>query len=100
SLHVPILSYIYTPPLHDALPIFNIGGPQKSLLSLLYKLDFNLYDVNLAILNGNGSLNKYLPKQVKVISLNPLVTYSTLPPKNFLTNSIKCLFSTNYIFSI
>jgi len=79
---------------------FNIGDPQKSLLSLLYKLDFNLYDVNLAILNGNGSLNKYLPKQVKVISLNPLVTYSTLPPKNFLTNSIKCLFSTNYIFSI
>src|SRR5699024_7590442 len=34
------------------------------------------------------------------ISLNPLVTYSTLPPKNFLTSSVKWLFSANYIFSI
>jgi len=79
---------------------FNIGGPQKSLLSLLYKIDFNLYDVNLTILNGNGSLNKYLPKQVRVITPDPLVTYSTLPPKNFLVNSTKLLFSENYLFPL
>src|SRR5699024_3084651 len=58
------------------------------------------YDVNLTILNGEGTLNQYLPKQVKVIEPDPLISYSRLPPKGFLKNSIKNLFSINFKFAL
>lgn len=74
---------------------FNIGGPQKSLLSLLYKLDYKKYDVNLMILNGEGSLIRYLPSEVKIVPVPQEVKYATLTPKRFLKNSIE-MFVKNY----
>jgi len=79
---------------------FDIGGPQKSLLSLLYRMDLNLYEVSLLILNGRGSLNEYLPEQVKIIEPNPLISYSLLPPKGFFKNTIKKMFSLDYSFAL
>lgn len=74
---------------------FNIGGPQKSLLSLLYKLDYKKYNIDLLILNGEGSLVKYLPKEVRLLSTPTEVNYATLTPKGFIKKSIKMLFK-NY----
>lgn len=75
---------------------FNIGGPQKSLLSLLYNLDFQKYEVDIMSLSNTGTLLKFLPKEVKVIQTDNLVSYSILTPNNILKKSIKVLFSQNY----
>lgn len=67
---------------------FNIGGPQKSLLSLLYKIDCKKYNIKLMVLSGEGSLIKYLPQYVKVIPVDSKVNYATLSPKGFIKKSI------------
>lgn len=44
---------------------FNIGGPQKSLLSLLHYFPSN-YKIDLMVLNGDDQLKKYLPDNVVI----------------------------------
>ena len=83
-----------------AINNFNIGGPQKSLLSLLYRLDYKKYDINLIVLTGEGSLLKYLPDKVNVIPIDPIVRYATLTPDNFISNTFKVIFSKNYKFAL
>lgn len=82
---------------------FNIGGPQKSLLSLLYKMDYELYDICLLVLSREGTLMKHLPENVKVISPSSIVSYSILTPKKFMRKSIGMLFEMNlkiFMYSI
>lgn len=79
---------------------FNIGGPQKSLLSLLYKLDYEQFDVSLLSLNGKGSLTKYLPKDVQLLKTPQLLKYAILSPDKFMKNTIRLLFSRNFIFPL
>ncbi|MBD1221302.1 glycosyltransferase [Virgibacillus halodenitrificans] len=79
---------------------FNVGGPQKSLLSLLYKLSFEKLDVSLLSLNGEGSLTKYLPKEVKLLDTPREVKYAILTPNNFMKDSINLLFSQYFSFPL
>ncbi|MBW8384434.1 MAG: glycosyltransferase [Youngiibacter sp.] len=52
-----------------------MGGPQKSLLALLYELDYSRFDVDLMIWSQKGRLIKYLPKQVNIIQIPDELAY-------------------------
>ncbi|MBD8004257.1 glycosyltransferase [Bacillus norwichensis] len=79
---------------------FNIGGPQKSLLSLLYRLNYDQIEASLLILSGKGSLTKYLPKQVNLLKTPDIVEYATLTPDRFIKKTVSTLFSRNFLFSL
>lgn len=74
---------------------FNIGGPQKSLLALLYSLDLKIIEVELVSLSNSGTLLPYLPPEVKIIKVSPLVNYALLSPENFKSETLKMLFFKN-----
>lgn len=44
-----------------------IGGAEKSLLTLLSRLDYENYDVDLFLFRHNGELMKFLPKNVHLL---------------------------------
>jgi glycosyltransferase involved in cell wall biosynthesis len=77
---------------------FNIGGPQKSLLALLYRLNKNLYDINLIVLNGEGTLLKYLPDGINVIEADDKVKYSLLSIKQLKYNTLSILKNKGWTF--
>lgn len=67
---------------------FNIGGPQKSLLSLLHEFDYNKYEVDLLIWSEEGSLIQYLPEQVSLVKLQKDLKYLRLSKSEIINNSI------------
>ena len=44
-----------------------IGGAEKSLLTLLSKLDYDRFDVSLFLFRHNGELMQFLPPQVNLL---------------------------------
>lgn len=52
----------------------SIGGVQKSLVSLLASIDFELYDVYLMIPSFSGDLLNQVPKEVKLIKAPEIIT--------------------------
>ncbi|WP_164860565.1 glycosyltransferase [Rhodococcus sp. X156] len=57
-----------------------IGGPQKSLIGLLDRLDYELLCVDLMVLNGRtGPLSAFVPSSVRVIDTPRRVVAATLP---------------------
>lgn len=78
---------------------FDIGGPQKSLLSLLYELENENYDIYLLSLGGNGQLHEYLPEFIKVIPVDPVITFNTLQSKSVKKNTLKYLFNSNKYYA-
>lgn len=58
----------------------NIGGAEKSLVTLLNLLDYSRYEVDLQLFAFDGTLMQFLPKEVKVL---PPLKYT-----QFLTLSI------------
>lgn len=46
----------------------NIGGVQKSLVSLLQSFDYSLYEVDLLLKTSNGALKNSIPNEVNIIS--------------------------------
>lgn len=79
---------------------FNIGGPQKSLLSLLYRLDYDQFDVSFLSLNGKGSLTKHLPKEVKLLKTPNIVKYAILSPDKLFKRTLRNMFSKYFLFSL
>ncbi|MGX7595067.1 glycosyltransferase [Planococcus plakortidis] len=75
---------------------FNIGGPQKSLLSLIYNLDSTKYDIDLISLSNEGELLKYMPDKVRIVRAEESVSYSILPRENIIGKSIKMLLMKKY----
>lgn len=71
---------------------FNIGGPQKSLIALFDKIDYEKFSVDLMILSPGGSLTKYINKNVKVLETPPLLTAFTLPADN-ITKHLKTIYT-------
>lgn len=57
----------------------NIGGPQKSLLALLERLDYTLFNIDVMILNPSGNLKELFPKEVNVLKADKLLTAFTMP---------------------
>lgn len=49
------------------IPSLAAGGGEKSLVSLLSQIDYNLYNVDLFLFNHEGLFMEYLPKQVNVL---------------------------------
>lgn len=50
-------------------PYMNIGGVEKSLISLLNIFDKEKYSIDLLLLERNGELLKFIPKHVNIIEL-------------------------------
>jgi glycosyltransferase involved in cell wall biosynthesis len=46
----------------------NLGGAEKSLVSLLHNLDYKNLDVSLMLFSRNGFFEKFCPAQVKIIN--------------------------------
>ncbi|MFH4875572.1 glycosyltransferase [Staphylococcus cohnii] len=78
---------------------FNIGGPQKSLLNLLYDLEGKNVNIDLMILNQQDELSKYLPSYVNKISVPSKYALLMLDKNNLPINLIKNLKSPKLIFN-
>lgn len=62
----------------------SIGGPQKSLLALLDKINYDNFSVDLLILNPGGVLEREFNKNVKLLETPEIITAMTIPSKNTL----------------
>lgn len=51
------------------IPSLAAGGGEKSLVSLLNQIDYNIYNVDLFLFNHEGLFMEYLPKQVNVLPI-------------------------------
>lgn len=73
---------------------FEIGGPQKSLLSLIHlmKKKHPNYEIYLTSLNGSTTLNKFLPKDIKIVNSNSYIKLLMLDKRKIFKN----LFSNIY----
>lgn len=67
---------------------FNVGGVQKSLLSLLQSINYTKYDVDLLLLKYEGVLLDYIPKQVNVITPPDYYKWIFIP-KNEIYNALQ-----------
>lgn len=56
----------------------NIGGFQRSLISLLQCFDYEKYDVDLLLADADGILTKYIPNQVNL--LEPVISSDYYAP--------------------
>lgn len=65
----------------------DIGGVEKSLISLLQSIDFDRYDIDL-ILKSGGVFKKYVPKEVKIIESPEFYKWIFLPRNNLLKATI------------
>lgn len=57
----------------------SIGGPQKSLLALLDKINYDKYNVDVLVLNPGGKLLDYFNENINIIIVEKIVTALTLP---------------------
>jgi glycosyltransferase involved in cell wall biosynthesis len=61
------------------IPSLSAGGGEKSLVNLLSHIDYELFNVDLFMLNHEGIFMDYLPKQVNVLLLPSNYKTFTLP---------------------
>lgn len=74
-----------------AVSSLNVGGPQRSLLSLLNEIDSTEFKIDLVILNpARDDLREFIPVHVNVVATPRLVTAATLPKDEFIA-SVACL---------
>ncbi|MCT1483492.1 glycosyltransferase [Staphylococcus hominis] len=78
---------------------FNFGGPQKSLLNLFYELKDMDIEIDLAILNKEDALTKYLPKYVNVKTISSKFSILMLNKNNLIRNMLKNLISPKLVFN-
>jgi glycosyltransferase involved in cell wall biosynthesis len=69
----------------------NIGGPQKSLLALLDKIDYKYFDVCVYVIKKDGYLKNYFNKNVKIIEADDLIQATTLPSDNTFNHLLSFL---------
>ncbi|MGX0301328.1 glycosyltransferase [Staphylococcus hominis] len=77
---------------------FNFGGPQKSLLNLFYELKNTDTEIDLAILNQEDTLTKYLPEYVNVKSISSKFSILMLNKSNLISSMLKNLNYPRLIF--
>ncbi|NOU65180.1 glycosyltransferase [Paenibacillus sp. LMG 31461] len=61
------------------MPSLTSGGGEKSLVTLLNKLDFNKYSVDLFLLSHEGLFMEFVPKEVRILPLPKNFTIFSLP---------------------
>lgn len=59
---------------------FGYGGPTKSLLGLLSRIDTELFDVTVVALSDEGGLRRYFVDDVRLQSAGPIVSALALRP--------------------
>ena len=59
----------------------NVGGAEKSLVTLLNLLDYSRYEVDLQLFAYGGGFERFLPKEVNVL---PPLDYDSFLKKPFL----------------
>ncbi|MBT2709485.1 glycosyltransferase [Pseudomonas sp. ISL-84] len=64
------------------IPSLSAGGGEKSLVNLLSQINYDLYNVDLFMLNQEGIFMEFLPKQVNVLSLPETYKLFSLPLLN------------------
>jgi glycosyltransferase involved in cell wall biosynthesis len=62
----------------------NIGGIQKSLLSLLSCIDYSKYDIDVMFFNREGELLNYIPKEINIIDPPDYISFMLIPKKQIL----------------
>jgi glycosyltransferase involved in cell wall biosynthesis len=71
----------------------DIGGSEKSLVSLLNLIDYTKYDVDLMLFKKGGEFEKFIPKGVNIIEQPKYYSFITERDKNFsLIEKIKFLY--------
>lgn len=65
---------------------FNFGGPQKSLLNLMYELEDKDVEVDLMILNNQNHLSKYLPSYINIVEVPSKFSLLMLSKENIIKN--------------
>lgn len=70
----------------------NVGGVEKSLADLLCHLDYNKYEVDLLLLEGEGVYLQQIPKNVNIIFFDTTKAYGPLL-KIFFVNFFKLRWS-------
>ena len=78
---------------------FNFGGPQKSLLNLIYELKDTNTEIDIIILNQEDTLTKYLPKYVNVKTISSKFSILMLNKNNLIRNMLKNLISPKLVFN-
>ncbi|ULL13897.1 glycosyltransferase [Paenibacillus sp. H1-7] len=61
------------------MPSLTSGGGEKSLVTLLNKIDFDRYDVDLFLLVHEGLFMEYIPPQVRLLPLTDTYRLFSLP---------------------
>ncbi|WP_338789114.1 glycosyltransferase [Metabacillus sp. FJAT-53654] len=61
------------------MPSLSAGGGEKSLVNLLSQIDYELYNVDLFLLNHNGIFMEFVPKEVQILSLPKSYNLFSLP---------------------
>lgn len=61
------------------IPSLTSGGGEKSLVTLLSKIDFDAYDVDLFLLDHNGLFMEFVPPQVRLLPMPDTYRLFTLP---------------------
>lgn len=61
------------------MPGLSAGGGEKSLVNLLSQIDYDLFNVDLFLLNHHGLFMEFLPKQVNILSLPGTYQSFSLP---------------------
>lgn len=61
------------------MPSLSAGGGERSLVNLLSQINYNLYNVDLFLLNHDGMFVEFLPKEVRVLPLPEAYKLFALP---------------------
>lgn len=71
------------------IPSLAAGGGEKSLVSLLNQIDYNIFNVDLVLFNHEGLFMEYLPKQVNVLPIQDEYHFFSMP----MIKSVAALFA-------
>ena len=83
-----------------ALKDMNVGGVEKSLVSLLEEIDCNKYDVTLLLLKDFGGFMNQIPNWVKIIFIKEYTDIESLVNNPPLSEIKKCIKKKEYVFSL
>lgn len=61
------------------LDSLHIGGAEKSLITLLYLLDYKRFDVDLQLITRTGEFLSYIPREVNILPSTAWEQYIALP---------------------
>lgn len=70
----------------------NIGGSEKSLISLLNNMDYSKYEIDLLIFTRGGDFEKYIPKEVNILESPEYYKFLLTDKKYSIVNKIRFLY--------